>query len=125
MSTAEERLWKALNAIQCTCTPAEQDQGHKPGCWMPGLVTARAEFSAADIASWIAVDDAKAPVPRGRELIVACADWPHSTELGKPVPVRIGILGPGGRWTVWGADWTPTHYKIAPTGPRQTRGISH
>ena len=124
MSTADERLWKALNAIECGCSPAELDQGHKSGCWMPGLVAARAEFVPGDIGPWISIRDLREPAPRGRELIVACVDWPHSTELGKPAPVRIGILGHDDRWAVWGADWTPTHYKLAPVGPRQTRGVT-
>jgi hypothetical protein len=123
MSTADERLLRALNAIQCQCMPLEQTQGHKADCWMPGLSAVHATFSDGDIGPWISVADPAQPPPRGRELIVACADWPHFTELGRPVPVRVGLLGPTGRWTVWGAEWTPTHYKVAPTGPRQSRGI--
>ena len=125
MTTAAERLAVALNAIRCSCTTAEQEGGHRAGCWMPGLVAARAEFIPGDIGPWIAIGKSRESVPRDRELIVASADWPHSTELGKQVPVRIGILGADDRWTIWGADWTPTHYKIAPTGPRQTRGMAH
>ena len=124
MSTEDERLWKALNAIQCACTAAEMDQGHKQDCWMPGLMAARADLMPEGIGPWIPVGDPAAPPPPDRELIVACADWPHSTELGKPVPVRIGVFGRGGSWTIWGASWTPTHYRIAPTGPRQTRGVT-
>lgn len=114
--TDAERLMRALDSIQCGCTIAEQDKGHKSGCWMPGLVAARAAFVPGDLSPWIDVKDPKEPAPPNVTLIVACADWPHSTELGKPVPVKMGYLSAEGRWTVWGASWTPTHYKIAPRG---------
>jgi len=42
-------------------------------------------------------------------VLLACADWEHTTQLGKPVPIKVGAFADG-RWWIFGASWEPTHW---------------
>lgn len=54
----------------------------------------------------------------GSLLLFACANWPHSTVLGKPVPIKTGgWFSDERRWDVIGASWTPTHWMPLPASP--------
>lgn len=50
-------------------------------------------------------------------LLFACSDWAHTTELGKPVPVKTGYRN-GREYRLWGASWKPTHWCYQPVGPQ-------
>jgi hypothetical protein len=54
--------------------------------------------------------------PAETMLLFACADWAHSVELGKPVPVKTGYRGEDGL-RIFGASWRPTHWCYQPEGP--------
>lgn len=54
--------------------------------------------------------------PAQTMLLFACADWAHSVELGKPVPVQTGYRGLDGI-RIFGANWRPTHWCYQPEGP--------
>lgn len=56
--------------------------------------------------------------PDNQAVLVACDDWPHSTVLGKKVPVKIGGWdAERKRWHIFGASWTPTHWMHHPEPP--------
>ena len=55
--------------------------------------------------------------PNQIHLLFACADWAHSTELGKPIPVKTGYRN-GQEYRLWGASWKPTHWCYQPVGPQ-------
>ncbi len=60
-----------------------------------------------------------ANAPKDRPILLACADWPHSTLIGKPVPIKVGGWREDpGYWHVFGASWSPTHWMNLPDGPK-------
>ena len=65
--------------------------------------------------AWEGIESA----PRdGTPLLLACATWPHSTVLGKPVPIKVGGWDTEGRqWDIFGASWIPTHWQPLPAAP--------
>ncbi len=58
--------------------------------------------------------------PNSEMLLLACADWPL-VKCGREVPVKVGHKS-FGRWTVFGASWTPTHWMPLPAAPNTEAG---
>ncbi|MBX8824719.1 DUF551 domain-containing protein [Ochrobactrum sp. SFR4] len=58
--------------------------------------------------------------PNSEMLLLACADWPL-VKCGREVPVNVGHKS-FGRWTVFGASWTPTHWMPLPAAPNTEAG---
>lgn len=61
---------------------------------------------------WLPIESA----PKDKMLLLACTDWAPVRELGREVPVKVGYQS-FGRWTVFGASWTHTHWRSLPSAP--------
>ncbi len=85
------------------------------GLTTPATGTDEALREAAD--GWRPIESAPKD---GTSLLLACTDWPHSTVLGKPIPVKVGgNIGKG--WEIFGASWQPTHWMPLPAPPAALR----
>lgn len=63
---------------------------------------------------WLPIESA----PKDKMLLLACANWAPVEKLGREVPIKVGYRS-FGRWTVFGASWTPTHWRPLPSAPSQ------
>lgn len=63
---------------------------------------------------WLPIESA----PKDKMLLLACANWAPVEKLGREVPIKVGYQS-FGRWTVFGASWTPTHWRPLPSAPSQ------
>lgn len=56
-------------------------------------------------------------LPPSNELLAfACANWAHSVQLGKDVPVKVGYREET-RYRIFGGSWEPTHWCYPPEAP--------
>jgi hypothetical protein len=61
---------------------------------------------------WLSIESA----PKDKMLLLACVNWAPVEKLGREVPIKVGYQS-FGRWTIFGASWTPTHWRPLPTPP--------
>lgn len=52
--------------------------------------------------------------PKNVFLIASDAEWEHSKRRGEAAPMKIGYLEREGKWKLFGASWTPTHWMLMP-----------
>ncbi|NIH74462.1 hypothetical protein FHV99_001669 [Ochrobactrum sp. P20RRXII] len=116
--------------VQVCCGNGERSiDGHPECCGQPEVVinagdvlaAIRALSSAVHAAAGKVEGDGWLPIesaPKDKMLLLACANWAPVEKLGREVPIKVGYHS-FGRWTVFGASWTPTHWRPLPSAPSQ------
>jgi len=56
--------------------------------------------------------------PREQMVLVVDVNWPAALQRDQTPPIKVGYLdGSTGTWRIFGASWTPTHWKPVPKPP--------